>query len=50
MTEDEYKLQFATMRNEVAAATNAFYTYVEIHNFAAESPEHYQKINRDANF
>ena len=50
MTEDEYQQQFASMRNEIAAATNSFYTYIEVHKFASESPENYDKINKDANF
>jgi hypothetical protein len=50
MTDDEYRGQFAAMQSEVTAATNAFYTHIEIHKFASESLENYQKINRDANF
>jgi hypothetical protein len=50
MTEDEYNRQFTAMQGEVTAATNAFYTYVEIHKFASETQQNYEKINRDANF
>ena len=50
MTDDEYRRQFTAMQSEVTAATNAFYTYIEIHKFASESSENYGKINRNANF
>jgi hypothetical protein len=50
MTEAEYKQHFDIIRSEITAATNAFYTYIELHKFASESQEQYDKINRDANF
>ncbi len=50
MIETEYKQHFDIIRNEITAATNAFYTYIEINKFASESPEKYDRINRDANF
>jgi hypothetical protein len=42
MTEDEYKRQFKAMQGEVTAATNAFYTYIEIHKFASETQQNYE--------
>jgi hypothetical protein len=35
MTDDEYQRQFEAMQSEVTAATNAFYTYIEIHRSAS---------------
>jgi hypothetical protein len=50
MNEDEYRQQFTAMQSEVTAATNAFYTYMEVHKFASEGSENYEKINRNADF
>lgn len=50
MQEAEYRAHFDIVRNDITAATSAFYTYMEIHKFAAEGQENYDKINRDAYF
>jgi len=50
MLEAEYKRNFDIMATQIAAATSAFYTYMEIHKFASEGNDNYEKINRDAHF
>jgi hypothetical protein len=50
MQEAEYKHHFDMITNQITGATSAFYSYREIHKFASEGPENYNKINRDGYF
>ena len=50
MQEVEFRQRFDVVRNDITVATSAFYTYMEIHKFASEGRENYNKINRDAYF
>ena len=50
MQEIQFREHFDVVRNDVTAATSAFYTYMEINKFASEGQENYNKINRDAYF
>src|SRR5271156_639491 len=50
MREVEFRERFDVVRNDITAATSAFYTYMEINKFASEGKEKYDKINRDAYF
>ena len=50
ISESEYWHNYELIRNEVFVSIESFYTYREIHNFAAESEKHYQMINKEASF
>jgi len=50
ITETEYWRDYEITQNEVYTAIASFYTYIEIHNFAAENNASYQKINQAAEF
>jgi hypothetical protein len=45
MTETEYWNDYSLTRHEIVAATEAFYTYIEIHNFMAENKALYRRMN-----
>src|SRR4051794_23643673 len=50
MTEALYWETFRHLRGEINIATDAFYTNAEINNFALESKEIYNALNRSAAF
>lgn len=50
MQETEYKRDFKLIADQITGATSAYYTYREIHKFASERNDNYQKINRDGHF
>lgn len=50
MTEHEFWIDYELIRDEVWAAIETFYTYIEIHNFAADNKNIYKKINQNPSF
>jgi hypothetical protein len=50
MTEDEYKQRYKIVSDDILSATRAFYTYMEINKFGAESAQNLQKLNQDGHF
>ena len=50
MQEAEYKRDFDVMSNQITAARQVFYTYIEINKFGDEGKESYNKLNRDGHF
>ncbi len=50
MTEIEYWKDYELTRDEVNTAIECFYTYIEIHNYAAEDKNVIRSLNEDATF
>jgi hypothetical protein len=50
MTEAEYWADYSLIHNDVQSAIETFYTYVEIHNFAAENDIVYRRMNKHPTF
>lgn len=50
MTESEYWRDYELTRDEVNTAIESFYTYIEIHNFAAEDNDVYRTLNEAPTF
>jgi hypothetical protein len=50
MSEQEFWTDYELIRDEVWAAIETFYTYIEIHNFAADNKKNYRKINQNPRF
>lgn len=50
MTEIEYWKDYELTRGEVNTAIECFYTYIEIHNYAAEDKNIFRRLNEDATF
>jgi hypothetical protein len=50
MIESEYWRDYELTRDEVNTAIESFYTYVEIHNFAAEDDDIYRTLNEAPTF
>lgn len=50
MTEIEFWKDYELTRAEVNTAIECFYTYIEIHNYAAEDKKIFRSLNEDATF
>jgi len=50
MTETEYWNDYSLTQTDIVSAIESFYTYVEIHNYAAESKAIYRRMNAHPTF